>query len=840
MTPLRPLPIDALLPEILACLGKEQNLVLQASPGSGKTTRVPPSLLDASFLNAEKEIMVLVPRRLAAKMGALRVAEERNEKIGEKVGYQFRFENVTGPKTRLKFLTEGMLLRQMIHSPRLPKTGVVFLDEFHERHLHSDIALSYLRWLQQHHRPDLKIVVMSATLDSEALSAFLGNCPVMRLEAPPHPVEISYLASPSPAPLEKQVQNAVRNALASPYQGDILVFLPGMGDIRKSEETLLQTFGKELRILPLHGELSREAQHLVFKKSDRTKVILSTNVAETSLTIDGVTTVIDSGLHRQASYSWWSGVPSLKTRPISRASALQRAGRAGRTAPGQALRLYTKADFEGRIAFESPEIRRADLTQTLLEMKALMNGPLREFPWFEAPTYSSLQTSLHLLYDLGALREKDLDSPLTEIGQKMAELPLHPRLSRMLLEAEKRSVLPEASRLAALISEDELESLDVWSDLESRRPQENVQKLRSQLLGYFQNSPSPSPQPSPARGEGDKKQKVAFSLLTGFPDRVSKKRPETGGKRPEVDLIFSSGGSGTVPLCGPVSESEFFITLDVQERQSQGQVKGKTHVRSLCPIKPEWLFDLSTSLLQESSELIWEENLKRVSERSRISYGQIVLSESLGAPQDLKTAERIFLKEGLGLALRDASAKADLHAFLRACGRFTEPEAAEEILGRLQIFSQHHPSPEIPSLEGSNLADAIEKWFEGVFRFEALKERPLAERILNTLSEKTRHELSRTLPPFFVFPKGRKARIHYPLGKGPWIASRLQDFFSMKQGPSVMNGKIPLTLHLLAPSQRPVQVTSDLASFWKNAYPQIRKELCRKYPKHAWPEDPLK
>ncbi|MFL5813043.1 MAG: helicase-related protein, partial [Bdellovibrionia bacterium] len=341
---LRSLPIDPSLPKILESLERTPNLVLKAAPGSGKTTRVPPALLNASFArkHASGEIIVLEPRRLAAKYSARRVAEEMGEEIGKTVGYQFRFENVGGPATRLRFMTEGMLMRKLLGDPKLSRVCAVLLDEFHERHLHTDTALAYLRQLQKMERPDLRIVVMSATLDTDRISAYLGDAPVVEVQNRPYDVSVHYLSASTSGtsntkPLELQVRDAVVRAIESKSddEGDLLVFLPGMGEIRRAESAIQEYFRGEPGaplVLPLHGELSKAEQDQAIRKADRRKVILSTNVAETSLTIEGVTNVIDSGLHRIATYSWWSGVPSLKTKPISRASAIQRAGRAGRTA----------------------------------------------------------------------------------------------------------------------------------------------------------------------------------------------------------------------------------------------------------------------------------------------------------------------------------------------------------------------------------------------------------------------------------------------------------------------------------------------------------------------------
>lgn len=832
-----PLPIDPFLPAIVSSLDAAQNLVIQASPGSGKTTRVPPALLEAGCLGG-KDVLVLVPRRLAAKMAALRVAEERGEDVGGTVGYRFRFENATGIKTRLTFLTEGLLLRKLMDDPELNGTACVILDEFHERHLHSDVALAHLRLLQKTRRPDLRLVVMSATLDAKAVRAFLGECPLVEVKAAQHPVTLHYLERAKDSRLEKLVEEAVgglrtggdgRGAL-----GDVLVFLPGMADILRTADALESRFGDRYLVLPLHGDLPKERQMLVFKPADRPKIILATNVAETSLTIDGVETVIDSGLHRQASHSWWSGVASLKTKPTSRASAIQRAGRAGRTAPGRCLRLYTKSDFEGRPEFDLPEIRRADLTQTVLEIKAMGDGRLSEFPWFEAPLPGLLNASCELLYNLGATASPDLDAPLTRIGKTMTRIPVHPRLARVLIEAASRGVLAEAARLCALIAEGELEDLEALAHLEQKFVPENVRKAERQLLSCFPPIPRRE-----GRGEGLSVQAIPSCLLCGFSDRVAKKRPRPGaGQKPEEELVFCFGGSGTVAAVDVVREGDFFLILDVQERQGLTQNKPRVHVRSLCPISPEWLIDLETTFLSETDALEWDGKRGRVMAASRLSYGQITLSESVRDAEPGAAVTALALKSAFGWT-EEQFAHLTIPDFLAALTRSGDEGEVETLITRLALIARYRPEAEIPPLDGVACGEAIIRWLDGVVGAADLKGPALCEKIRAGLPFTAQSLIDRDTPVSVVLAGGRKVPVRYEWGKSPWIASRLQDFFGMREGPKILSGRVPLTLHLLAPNGRDVQVTSDLASFWKNAYLEIRNSLARRYPRHKWPEDPF-
>lgn len=834
---MNPLPIDPHLPRILDCLKAGHDLILQATPGSGKTTRVPPAILDTDLVSPEQDVVVLVPRRLAAKMAALRVAEERGEEVGGTIGYQFRFESKVSSATRLRFLTEGMLIRQLQSNPTLAQTGCVILDEFHERHLHTDVALAYLTLLKRNTRPDLKLVIMSATLETEALARYLKNTEVIQIASAQYPVAIHYAVQNSKRRLDEDVCHAVNGiqfASSSKHQDerqDVLVFLPGMANIRRAADALEARFPGRFVILPLHGDLPREEQALVFAATEKPKIILATNVAETSLTIPGVHTVIDSGLHREASYSWWSGVPSLKTRPISKAAAIQRTGRAGRMSPGQCLRLYTESDLGGRSEFTTPEIRRADLTQTLLEIKALGVVALTDFPWFEAPQPAALTASLELLFYLGALESAALDAKLTPIGKAMAVLPLHPRLSRVMIAAEKYGVTETAARLVALISEGELEDLDALESLQKNFVSEAVKKLTRQILSHFKLNASKTAQ----------NENLGRVLLCGFPDRVAKKREyqkKSVTIRAEEDLVFSFGGSGTVANVDVVRESEMFLVLDVQERQGTTQARPRVHVKSLCAIRADWLLDLETALISEVEELTWDTNKQRVVELTQLCYGQIILTESRGEPRDAVSATHVLLKSALGL---DAEKLATLNpvGFLTALEPVTDAIALATLLARLDLLQRHHPQAGLTELFSENFGAHVVTLLNGAIALEDLCADNIREKIFSNLPYDVPHLLDRETPTHVTLTGGRHAAVIYEFGQSPRIESRLQDFFGMREGPKILGGRVPITLHLLAPNRRAMQVTSDLASFWKTTYPKIRTQLARRYPRHKWPENPL-
>ncbi|HMX30272.1 MAG TPA: helicase-related protein, partial [Blastocatellia bacterium] len=572
---------------------RSPNLIIEAAPGAGKTTRVPAALLDAEL--AAGEVCVLEPRRLAARMAARRVAEERGEKLGQTVGYQVRFEEVASRETRLRFLTEGVLTRRLLSDPELKNVGVVVLDEFHERHLQADLALALLRRLQNTTRPDLKLVVMSATLNAAPIAAYLGNAPKLSSEGKRFDVAIEHSPREDNRPLAEQVAAAVRRLLAENPDGDVLVFLPGAAEIRRAQAACADLADKHnLLVLPLHGDLSAAEQDRAVKPASQRKIILSTNVAESSVTIDGVVAVIDSGLARVAGHSAWSGLATLNVQRISKASATQRAGRAGRTRSGRCLRLYTAQDFNARADHETAEIHRLDLAEPALELHAAGIADLNAFGWFEAPPSAAVEAADALLRKLGAI---DAQGSLTGVGEQMLRFPLHPRQSRMLIEAQSRGVFAEACVLAALIGERDIVAGDLFngrrvpqqakhhspSDLldrldlfaEAERANFSASKLREMNLDVGATmavdrvqrqllrlpiSQSPSPPISPSQQDDA----LLISILAGYPDRVAKRRSL---KDEKAELLLSGGGAVPLSPASSVRQSEFLVAVDAEERR---------------------------------------------------------------------------------------------------------------------------------------------------------------------------------------------------------------------------------------------------------------------------------
>lgn len=872
------LPIDALLPEIVASLRRTPNLVVEAPPGAGKTTRVPAALLDADLCGG-REIWVLEPRRLAARLPAARVAEERGERLGDVIGYQVRFEDVASRQTRLRFLTEGVFTRRLLSDPQLSRVGAIVLDEFHERHLQTDVALAVARRLQLGVRPDLMIVAMSATLDAAPIARFLGDCPTLRSEGRQFEVQIEHLPKPDERPLATQIAAAVNRLIGAKLDGDALVFLPGAAEIKRAQEACAEVAAAhDLLLLPLHGELSSEAQDLAIRSAPKRKVILSTNVAETSVTIDGVAAVIDAGLARRAGYSPWSGLPQLVVAPISRAAATQRAGRAGRTREGRCLRLYTEADFAARPAYETPEITRADLAETTLELHALGVDDLRQFEWFESPPHKALEAAENLLTTLGAI---DRAGQMTERGRRMLRAPLHPRLARLVVEAEERGAARDGYLAAALLSErdirarrstltdarvensraasspssrptgpsDVIEMIDLFDEAEKfdfapervRRLQldpaavRRVERVRRQLS-----------RGAGARTGGEKEaanadENLSIAILAAYPDRVGRRRAAAGdnARGGEAEILLA-GGAGVAYLApeSVVRAAEFLVAIDAEERRqaaSGGRVGNRVTVRTASRIEPEWLIDLFPEAVEETTEAKWNQAAERVEVASKLTYRGLTLAESRVAGESAVSGEEAAQTARL---LKDAASAVGLD-------KFVDRSAVDNFLARIDFARRTFPEADFPPLGDAEVEESFAELCRGRSSFAELRAAvgrgELLENLRRALSREQINLLAKMAPESVrLGGNKRQVKINYERDRGPWVESRLQDFFGMREGPRIADGRAPLVLHLLAPNRRAVQVTSDLANFWAKHYPQVRRELGRRYPRHAWPEDPLK
>jgi ATP-dependent helicase HrpB len=855
-----PLPIDPLLPEIVAALRAAPSVVVEAPPGAGKTTRVPRALHEAGLAGGG-EVVVLEPRRLAARLAARRVAQELGERPGETVGWQVRFEEVAGPRTRIRYVTEGLLTRRLLASPALPGVGAVVLDEIHERHLQGDLALALLRRLQRTARPDLRLVAMSATLDAGPVAAFLGARP-LRSEGRRFEVTVEHLSpeeAAREARLEELVARAVRRVHREGVDGDLLVFLPGAAEIRRAREALGEWAERaDVDVLPLHGDLSPEEQDRAVAPGRRRKVILSTNVAETSVTIDGVVAVVDSGLARVASHSPWSGLPALQLRKISRASAAQRAGRAGRTRPGRALRLYTRADHDARPEFDVPEVLREDLAETVLALAAL--GAEDGLEWLEPPPAAALEAARTLLVRLGALERS---GALTGVGRRMLRVPGHPRQGRLLAEAAARGAADEGALVAALVGERELRDRRALegaalpptgpSDLlelahafeEAARARfaperlrrmgvnpgaaQAVERSRRQLARVGRelarstttstSPPTRTTTPTATQGTTPTEHALLLATLAAYPDRVARRRAPGSD-----EIVLVGGGSGRLDPASVVRGAPLLVAVDAEERRGDRRAgaRAEARVRIASAVTEEMLLDLFPDALRYEEALAWNAQAERVDASERLCYGDLVLEETRAARADPDAVAALLAAEALARGPR----------------AFAEEGAVDRLVARLAFASAHAGAAGLAPPSEEDLARTLRALCAGRRSFAELREADLPAAIVAALDPRARAALERLAPERLTLPGGRSARIRYEAGKPPWLESRLQDFFGMAAGPAVAAGKVPLVLHLLAPNQRAVQVTTDLAGFWDRHYPSIRRELMRRYPRHAWPEDP--
>ena len=829
---MRPLPIDPLLPEAVAALRQRRRLVLRAAPGAGKTTRVPAALLDAGLAGG-RHVLVLEPRRIAARAAAEYVARERGGTVGGEIGYCVRLEQRGGRDTRLWFVTEGIFGRRLGTDPFLEDTGIVVLDEFHERHLQGDVALAVVRELQESVRPDLRLVVMSATLDTAALEAALGDTVVLTSEGRAFPVDVEHDEAPADRPLALRVAAAVRRALATP--GDVLVFLPGAAEIRRAAEALAPLATAEgLDVLPLHGDLPLDAQERALHPGARRRIVLATNVAETALTVDGVTTVVDSGLARVARFDARHGLNALRLQPISRAAATQRAGRAGRTAPGRCIRLWSRADEMSRRAHETPEVLRLDLARTLLDLRAWGLRDASGLAWLDPPPAPALARAERLLGLLGAV---DAAGALTAIGRRMIELPAEPRIARLLVEAERAGAAADGALVAALASERDILAagrafgrtrdfppgpsdlrlrMELFADAARRRfgadacrtlgldPRavHAVERVRRQLARLLAG-------PGAGAASADA---LGRAALAGFPDRVARRRA------PGAPRAVMVGGTGVVLAPeSVVREAELFVALDVERGTGPD-----ARVRIASAIEAAWLETLFPGAVHEERVLLFDAARERVVERVQTRYQDLVLAETVRTPRDRPAASAV-----LAAAVRADPA---------AAGVLDDAEGA--LLARIRFLARTMPELAWPNDPAVLVAEALEAVASGKTTLAELRAADVEGAILGLLTARQRGALAREAPATLRLPSGREAPVRYPPERPPAVAARIQELFGLATTPRLAGGRVPLVVELLAPNQRPVQVTDDLASFWGTTYAEVRRQLRGRYPKHDWPEDP--
>ncbi len=804
-----PLPVDDAIPDLLQALGNRGSAVLVAPPGAGKTTRVPPAI-DGAGLG--RGIAVLQPRRVAARATAGRIASEQGWRIGEEIGWQIRHENRTGPNTRIRVMTEGILTRRLLSDPFLEGIGCVVLDEFHERSIHCDLALAFLREIQTTVRPELKIVVMSATMDPKPVAAFLGGAPIIESRGRMHEVDVRFASREDRSGrIEDDVAVAVRRTLMRDFgeTGHVLVFLPGMREILRVRERL--DTGDAVCVL--HGGISPAEQDAAIAPSDRRKIILSTNIAETSLTIDGVRTVIDSGFARIAGFDAGTGIDRLETKRISRASADQRAGRAGRTAPGVCLRLWTKAEDTMLAEETPPEVRRTDIASAVLSVKSWGTRDAKAFRWYEKPSDAAIDSAERLLRMLGV---SGGDGGLTERGRQVAALPLHPRLGALLVEGERRKLGRQAAGIAALASEDELSprhgapqssgDSDVLARLESldRGSLPGVTRVRDELAKYVRSAASASPASD---------EKLLRLLLHGWPDRVTRRR------EPGSDRGVMVGGRGVrLDKTSCVRRSELFLSVCIRDTHDSESV-----VTAASRVESAWIREEYPDQYETEFAHRYDTARECVVTSKRTTYQGLVLDEREAGPQSDPEGASAMLAAALSA---------------RAEELFVGDEASTAFLARLAFLRRVMPECGLPT---PDLAHVVGQACSGRFSLQAVREGGLANLLRGELTWKQRQLLDAEAPERVPLPSGRSAAVEYPnSGDGaPVMAARLQEMFGMMDAPTLAGGRAKVVVHLLGPNYRPVQITQDLRGFWERTYQEVRRELRARYPKHSWPEDPM-
>ncbi|MDT8409660.1 MAG: ATP-dependent helicase HrpB [Wenzhouxiangellaceae bacterium] len=804
------LPIDSLLPELLATLQQRSTVLLHAPPGAGKTTRVPPALLQADWLGAQR-IVMLEPRRLAARAAARFMAGAMGQAPGQTVGFRTRLETRVSSATRIEVVTEGVLVRMLQGDPALAGIGAVIFDEFHERSLNADLGLALLRESQQVLRPDLRLVVMSATLETEPLARLLGDSLLLSSQGRSFPVEVRYRPPRRNQRLADAVAAAIRHALEHD-DGSILVFLPGAGEIRAVADRLTGTLPKDVFVAPLYGALGPAEQDAAIAPTpkDQRKIVLSTAIAQTSLTIEGIRVVIDSGLERRSKFDPGSGMTRLATSACSRAASEQRCGRAGRIEPGVCYRLWSESEQPRLAAFSTPEILDADLASLVLELAAWGARTPEDLTWLDRPPTAHWNQAVELLQWLQAL---DSGGAITVTGKRMLATGVHPRLAHMLVRGEQLGYARTAAELAALLSERDVFSRGFGADLDLRLDalrephgqqarSAQVQKLAQRLAGGQRDAAA---QPRNA----------GALLALAFPDRVARRRP--GGP---ARYQLSNGRGAWLADDDPLGTSEWLVAaeLDGKAREARIFLAARTDQASIETVLAEHIV--------ESRAAAWDEARGTVVVRDQRRLGALVLTDRDGPAPD---------PEQIIVGLLDAVQRKGLDAL-------NWTESARQLCYRVECIRSLEPD-QWPTFDGEALGDHLEHWLApflaGLTHWREVARLDLLPALENRLDFERRQRLDRLAPVRIEVPAGPQVRLDYSGAAGPVLAVKLQAVFGWHQTPRIANDRVPIVLHLLSPAGRPLAITSDLESFWKNAYPEVAKDMRGRYPKHPWPEDPV-
>jgi len=834
------LPIDEIMPELLASLRTHASAVLVAAPGAGKTTRVPLAVLDEPWLSGQR-IVMLEPRRLAARAAARYMAAALGEPVGETVGYRVKMDAKVGPNTRIEVITEGVLTRMLQADPGLEGVGLILFDEFHERSLHADLGLALSLQAQSLFREDLRLVVMSATMDASAVAGLLGEAPVIVSEGRMFPVETRYLARPMAGRLEPGIAAKMVQALAE-EEGDMLVFLPGAGEIRRVEAKLREAgLPAHVAIAPLYGALPQEAQDAAIQPAPngKRKIVLATAIAETSLTVEGVRIVIDSGLMRVPRFSARTGMTRLETIQVSRASADQRRGRAGRLAPGVCYRMWTQQEDRALAAHTVPEIREADLTPLALALAAWGVDDPDELAWLDAPPRAALAHARDLLNQLGAL---DAGGRITPHGRELAGMGLHPRLAHMLAAAEGQEPFELACELAALLGERDLlrgRDAALHADLRlrvealravahGRRMGQQMQagcaevdetagkRIWQEAAQLKQMWRSEQTWRNGAREQGTNAGEgldaIGSLLAKAFPDRI-------GQRRDNGKYLLRNGRGAAFAAEQPLAHAAYVVAAEMDDTGTDSRIM------LAASITEEELERVCAEAIEEETAVCWEKSSQAVRARKRKRLGALILRDAAAPLTDSEEVAAALLggiaAEGLGL--------------------LPWTRHARQLQERLLFL--HRLDDAWPDVSDRALTEQLAEWLgphvHGCKSRDDLSRLPLPAILESMLSWEQRRELDEQAPTHVVVPSGSRVPIDYRNPDAPALAVRLQELFGWRETPRIGRGRVPVTLHLLSPARRPVQVTRDLASFWQNAYFEVKKDLKGRYPKHYWPDDPL-
>jgi ATP-dependent helicase HrpB len=815
------LPIEQALPALHHALGRSSSAVLQAPPGAGKTTRVPLALLESPWLQGRR-VLMLEPRRLAARAAARRMAFMLGESVGATIGFRVRGESRVGAATRVEVVTEGVLTRMLLDDATLERYGAVLFDEFHERSIHADLGLALTLQTQELLRPDLRILVMSATLDGRAVSALLGNAPIVTSEGRRHTVEIRHLPTSTNARIEDAVAMSVRSALARD-EGSILAFLPGQGEIRRTLSALERGgLPDDVCLLPLYGDLSPAAQDAAIAPTPRgvRKVVLATSIAETSVTIEGVNIVIDSGLSRVSRFSPRTGMSRLETVRVSRSSADQRSGRAGRTAPGISYRLWA-AEEDAHLPYRArPEILETDLASLALDLAAAGVDDPDELRWLDAPPAAALAHARTLLRQLVAL---DHAHRITPHGREISSFGLHPRLAHMMISARAITLGATACVIAALLEERDVLRRDAqFRDLDLRSrvaliagdergiggdvDHDAIRRVRVQSQAWHE-------QLRVSGAERVDEHATGRLLALAYPERVAQRRDGLGDR-----YLLRNGSGAVLQDPGVLANASYLAIADLDGRSPQARIY------LAAPIDREEIDASFGGDVEIEEVVVWDADAGAVLAVRRERLGAIVLHEGVQRTVDADAGAQVII---------DAIRHGDLS--------LPWSESAQRLRDRVAFLRTLDLA--LPDFSEPVLVEQLDEWLRphlaGVRRRAQIDQLPIGDLLLGMLTWEERRQLDELAPTHLVVPTGSRIPIDYADPRAPSLAVRLQEMFGLADTPRIADGRVPVTLHLLSPAHRPVQVTRDLAGFWRSSYFDVRKDLRGRYPKHEWPEDPL-